>query len=149
MFDMPQGVSDAAIISDGCNAEIQIQSQQTVSRYNHELEDGLADALIEGTSAEWLADENQEVQASTIMLAKCFLESLPAGFQNPSIAPEPDGDISIEWYREKRRVLTASINAIGTIEWAALFGSEDPRGTVQFSGRTPDTILFHLTRILS
>lgn len=149
MLDMPQGVSDAAIISDACSAEIQLQSQQTVSRYNHELEDGLADALREGTSPEWLADENLKVQASTIMMAKSFLESLPTNFQNPSIAPEPDGDISIEWYREKRRLLTASINAVGTIEWAALFGNEDPRGTVQFSGRTPDTILFHLTRILS
>lgn len=149
MFDIPQGVSDAAMIADNCQAEIQIQSQQTASRYNHELEDLLTAAFNEGTSDEWRVDGNTEVQTATIVFAKSFIESLPAKLQNPTIAPEPDGDISIEWFAEKRRLLTASINSTGRIEWAALLGNEDPRGSIQFSGNAPETILFYLTRILA
>ena len=149
MFDIPQGVSDAAYITDNCNAEIQIQSQQTATGYNHELEGSLATVLEEGNSAEWIADGNKQIQASTIMFAKLFIESLPANFQSPTIEPEPDGDISIEWYKEKRRLLSASISSVGSIEWAALLGSEDPRGTINFTGKAPETIVFHLSRILA
>jgi len=88
-------------------------------------------------------------QAATIVLAKAFIESLPVSFQNPVIEPEPDGDISIEWYRGKRQTLTASISSVGSIAWAALIGSEDPRGSVNFTGKIPETIFFHLTRILT
>jgi len=149
MFDMPQGVSDAAYITDSCNAEIQIQSQQTTTGYNHELEGLLATVLEEGNSNEWVADGNEQIQASTIMFAKLFVESLPTSFQSPTIEPEPDGDISIEWYKEKRRLLSASICSVGSIEWAALLGSEDPRGTINFTGKAPETIVFHLSRILA
>jgi len=149
MFDIPQGVSDAAYITDSCNAEIQIQSQQTATGYNHELEGSLATALKDGSSAEWLADGNQQIQASTIMFAKAFIESLPVNFQSPTIEPEPDGDISIEWYKEKRRLLSASISSVGSIEWAALLGSEDPRGTITFTGKAPETIVFYLSSILA
>jgi len=149
MFDMPQGVSEAAIIADSCHAEIQIQSQQTASRYNHQLIDSLASAYNEAISTEWLADGNSEIKPATLVYAKEFIESLPAKFQNPTIAPEPDGDLSIEWFAEKRKLLTVSMNSTGRIEWAALFGNEDPRGSIQFSGKTPDTILFYLTRIIA
>lgn len=149
MFDIPPGVSDAAIITENYHAEIQAQIHQTASRYNHELESVLASVLKEGSSSNWLAEENILIETATIVMAKSFIESLPVSFQAPSIAPEPDGDLSIEWYKEKRRVLTASINSVGTIQWAALIGSEDPRGTVQFTGKAPDTILFYLTRILA
>jgi len=149
MFDMPKGVSDAAFITDSCYAEIQLQSQQTTTGFNHELEALLATALQEGNSDEWLKDGNKPIQASTIMFAKSFIESLPVSFQSPTIEPEPDGDISIEWYKEKRRLLSASINSVGSIEWAALLGSEDPRGTINFTGKAPETILFHLSRILA
>jgi hypothetical protein len=149
MFDIAPGESDAACITDDLNASIAVQSHMTATRYNHDLESALAAVLETGTSAEWINDGNEELQAATIVFAKAFIESLPAGFQNPAIEPEPDGDISIEWYRGKRKTLTASISPVGRIAWAALIGSEDTRGSVNFTGKTPETILFHLSRILT
>lgn len=149
MFDIAPGASEAANITDALNAEITIQSQRTVTGFNHELESALMATLKVGTSPVWLAEGNEELQASTIVFARSFIQSLPLSFQSPAIEPEPDGDISIEWYRGKRKTLTVSINSVGTIAWAALVGSEDPRGSVNFTGKTPETILFYLTRIMT
>lgn len=149
MFDIPQGVSEAAEIIDTIRSEIVQNSRQSVSHYNHELENSLAVVQREGSSADWCIEGNEPVRMSTALTTRSFIETLPGRYQNPDIAPEPDGHISVEWYLEKRRLLTVSIGPDQKLYWAALIGNEDPRGSATFTGRTPPTVAFLLERIYS
>ena len=65
----------------------------------------------------------------------------------PSISAEPDGQLNFEWYQTPRRLLSASINSSGTLYWAALIGSEDPRGSCQFVDQFPQTLLYWIGQV--
>ena len=149
MFELPQGVSAAADALDAFRYEQLRLSRQTASRYNHNLENSLAAALGESKTDEWRNDGNEELLPETALIAKAFVETLPVQYQNPDIAPEPDGHLSLEWYVDKRRLLSVSVDRNGTLHWAALIGNEDPRGSYQFTGKLPPTIAFMLERIFN
>jgi hypothetical protein len=63
------------------------------------------------------------------------------GFPRPSISAQPDGQLTLEWYRTATRTLSLSIDPDGFIHYAGLFGAEEHFGTVAFLGGLPDRIL--------
>ena len=60
--------------------------------------------------------------------AKVFLWSFPLGIESPEIGAEPDGAISLEWYRSSSRVISISINPGGRLYFAAIIGGERRHG---------------------
>ncbi len=60
--------------------------------------------------------------------AHVFLQSLPEGTPLPDASVEADGMLDLEWYRDSRHLLSASVAADGTLYWAALVGDSGPRG---------------------
>ncbi len=76
-----------------------------------------------------------------------FVESLPLGFPQPAVSAEPDGHINLEWYRNPRRVISVSVGPADRLHWAALIGSESPRGSVRFIDRVPESILQYIARV--
>jgi len=97
----------------------------------------------------WKVSEGDNPISEEVMEIACrFVESLPFGIPSPTVAGEPDGHISFEWYKNSRRLLTVSIGPGDRLHWAALIGSEDPRGSGRFDSRIPDTILFCIQRVL-
>lgn len=81
------------------------------------------------------------VEAATYQDAYRFLESLPPGLPMPSVGAEPDGQLTLEWHREARRTLSASISAEGEVHYAALLGARKAFGTEPFYGEVPAVIL--------
>ena len=59
----------------------------------------------------------------------------------PSIGAEPDGQITMDWGRSKRRRLSVSVSADGDLHYAALLGPGKTCGTEPFFGEIPGTIL--------
>ena len=114
---------------------------------NLSLDDQLIDAYSEASKPGWDDEGSIAVKPSTLQLAKEFVVSLPRKYQTPEISPEPDGHVNLEWYTSKRRLLTVSVNPDGRLHWAALLGSEDPRGTCVFFGEAPKTLLHLLSRV--
>jgi hypothetical protein len=51
----------------------------------------------------------QSVREETYDLAHQFLRALPLSTPVPSIGTEPDGHITVEWYRSPQRTLSVSI----------------------------------------
>ncbi|MEX0819229.1 MAG: hypothetical protein WD070_06540 [Pirellulaceae bacterium] len=94
----------------------------------------------DGEGAEAISTETQEV-------ARRLLESLSRDMPLPSISAEPDGQLNFEWYQAPRRLLSVSISSSGTLYWAALIGSEDPRGSCQFVDRFPQTLLYWIGQV--
>jgi hypothetical protein len=70
-----------------------------------------------------------------------LIESLPLGFPRPSISAQPDGQLTLEWYRSPTRTLSISIDPAGVIHYAGLFGIEKHFGTVRYLDGLPDRIL--------
>ncbi len=70
-----------------------------------------------------------------------FLESLPCGTPFPSIGAEPDGALTLEWYRSPRHLLSISVHPDGQVHYAALLGPNRAYGTEVFLDEVPERIL--------
>ncbi len=90
----------------------------------------------------WDNEDAEPIGMQTHAIARRLLELLPNDTPLPVISPEPDGQINFEWYRGSRRLLTTSISGTGTLYWAALIDSEDPRGSCQLADQFPPTLLY-------
>ena len=95
----------------------------------------------------WDGEGAQAISTETHEVARRLLESLPRDMPLPSISAEPDGQLNFEWYQAPRRLLSASINSGGTLYWAALIGSEDPRGSCQFVDQFPQTLRYWIGQV--
>jgi len=85
----------------------------------------------------------------TYQLAQQFLKALPLGISAPTIGAEPDGHLTIEWYRSPRRTLSVSISPEGDLHYAALIGTAKAFGTEAFFGEAPKTIVDLIHRVMA
>lgn len=81
------------------------------------------------------------VRPETLATTYRLIDSLPLGFLRPSIGAEPDGQITLEWRRTPRRVLSVSVDPDGLLHYAGLFGSNRRFGTLTFFSSPPDELL--------
>ncbi len=95
----------------------------------------------------WDGDQAEAITEETYEVARSFLEALPRDSQLPTVTAEPDGQLNFEWYQAPRRLLTVSVSASGTMYWAALIDSEDPRGSCQFVDQFPKTLLYWISQV--
>jgi hypothetical protein len=103
--------------------------------------DDLAEVRETCAMSDWDNEDVLPVNNSSVNLAKAFLESLPIGLSPPSIGADPDGQVSIEWYRSPRRILTISVDPEGKLHYAVLLGQRKAYGTEPFFGDAPVEIL--------
>ncbi len=87
------------------------------------------------------------VEQETFHNAYCLIEALPLGYPLPSVGAEPDGHLTLEWYRHPRWTLSVSVSPEGTLHYAALLGTEDPRGSCHFFGDVSENLLFLIGRV--
>jgi hypothetical protein len=78
-----------------------------------------------------------------------FLEALPLGLEMPSIGAEPDGEITLEWYRSRRRTLSISVSPTGDLHYAALIGLSRAYGTEAFFDEIPRMLIELINRVLA
>lgn len=81
------------------------------------------------------------VSYKTFLQAKDLLEALPLGTIAPTVGAEPDGHITMEWYKSPRHTLSVSISSEGELHYAALLGHKKRYGTEPFWGEVPDVIM--------
>jgi hypothetical protein len=89
----------------------------------------------------------EPIKPETLQYAHRFLDALPPEYPLPSAGAEPDGQVSLEWYRATNWLLSVSVSPEGMLYWAALLGDEDPRGSCRFEGEVPETILYWIRRV--
>lgn len=91
--------------------------------------------------ANWDGYGASPVTYKTFLQAKDFLEALPLRTPAPTVGAEPDGHITMEWYKSPRRTLSVSISPEGELHYAALLGHKKRYGTEPFWGEVPDVIM--------
>jgi hypothetical protein len=109
--------------------------------------DELAEVYESCRKPDWSIDGANPVQLETLRNAYRFIKALPYGCPLPSIGAEPDGHVTLDWYRATNWVLSVSVSPEGMLYYAALLGEEDPRGACRFDGEVPETILYLIRRI--
>jgi len=103
--------------------------------------DDLAKVREAYATSDWDNENALPVNNSSVNLANALLESLPIGTSPPSIGADPDGQVSIEWYRSPRRIITISVDPEGKLHYGVLLGQRTAYGTESFFGDTPIEIL--------
>jgi hypothetical protein len=77
------------------------------------------------------------VKPETLNHAYAFIQALPLGFPLPSVGAEPDGHLTLDWYRDPHWTISVSISPEAVLYYAALLGNSDPRGSEPFFGEIP------------
>lgn len=107
----------------------------------------LCEVADECRTPNWDGYGAEPVSTDTYRLAYCFLEALPLGTPAPSVGAEPDGHLTLEWYRSPYRTLSVSVSPEGDLHYSALIGPNKAYGTEAFFGDSPKTILDLIRRV--
>ncbi|MEL7142288.1 MAG: hypothetical protein AAGL08_08715 [Cyanobacteria bacterium J06573_11] len=110
--------------------------------------DELFQVWTECKKANWDGNEALPVLRRTYDNTFRFLQSLPFGCELPSIGVEPDGELTLEWYRNSKWVLSVSIGSTGILNYAALFGHSNSRGSAEFLNDVPDILMTLIKKVM-
>ena len=113
------------------------------------LRDDLAAAWAECRQPGWDGYDALRVAQDALRNMYIFLEALPLGSPHPTIAADPHGYFSAEWYRGPRRVLSVAVTDDDLLHYAALVGPNRVCGTETFYGEIPEAILSLMRRVYS
>lgn len=106
------------------------------------------DKVFEECRAEnWDGHGAKPVSLATRDEARRFCQHIPASFPEPEVAADPDGEISLEWYREPRHVFSVSVGRDRRLTYAGLFGEAKTHGTEYLEAGLPEAIEYHLRRL--
>lgn len=107
----------------------------------------LEEIFFQCSSEGWDGENARPISEEVRQLAIVFLDSLPLGIEAPEVGAEPDGDITLEWYRSPRWILSVSVSSKGKLHYAALFGASELYGSEPFFGKAPNIILDLINKI--
>jgi hypothetical protein len=107
----------------------------------------LRSLFIDCSHSGWDGENAEPISNDVLRNTWIFLQSLPLGMEAPSVGAEPDGSITLEWYRSSSRVLSISINSDSRMYYAALNGISRRHGSDVISGYIADDIIEIINQI--
>lgn len=115
--------------------------REAISSLN-EVAEGAADADWDGYGA-------VPVNASALDHAARLIGVLPTNLPVPEVGADPDGEISLEWFRDADWVFSVSVGARGQLSYAGRFGRSRVRGIEEGTDEFPAPLLGHLDRFVA
>ncbi|MEJ2665268.1 MAG: hypothetical protein P8107_14725 [Spirochaetia bacterium] len=101
----------------------------------------LEETFIETSIPNWDGYDALPVKKETFIIAEKFIKMLPLYITPPSISVEPDGSITLEWYRTNNWLFSLSIDEKSYLHYAAKFGMKRYHGSEPFFDSIPQIIL--------
>lgn len=146
---MTQGASDTArfVAVETERGRRQLQDSYSFGLGGKGVFDELYSVAARCRVGDWDGYGAAPVSVDVYALASQFLRALPLGIAAPSVGAEPDGHLTLEWYRSPRRLLSVSISPEGDLHYAALLGPNKAYGTEAFFGDVPRPILDLIHRV--
>lgn len=126
-----------------------LKSSMTFGLFGKRTVDELWLRFEECREANWDGYGAEPVTEEVYQLAAQILKALPLATAMPDIGAEPDGQLTMEWYRSPRRTLSVSISPKGELHYAALIGASKAYGTESFFGEIPETIMNLINRVMT
>lgn len=119
-------------------AKNQLQAILRNSSLGHqEALDELWEVWNDCRKTDWDGHGALPVDQETYRAAYLLIESLPLGFPKPSLGAEPDGHLTLEWYKSPCRILSVSVDPEGVLHYAGLYGSDKRYGSLTFFSTAP------------
>lgn len=109
----------------------------------------LNEVAKEAAEPDWDGYGAVPVAGNAVEYARRVLESLPTTYPPPEVDADPDGEISLEWYRDRDWVFSISVGARGSLAYAGRFGRSRVRGIEEGADEIPTPLLGHLDRFLT
>ncbi|MFH7245685.1 MAG: hypothetical protein ACHWZW_22870 [Spirulina sp.] len=138
---LPRGVSPTAAYIDQVSRNNQQYFAHTAALSKQPAIDDLVTLWAECKTSNWDGYDAFPVEESTLNYTYAVIQALPLGFPLPSVGAEPDGHLTLEWYRDPHWTISVSISPDGVLYYAALLGNSDPRGSEPFLGTIPRRLL--------
>lgn len=107
----------------------------------------LEKTLDECSSDGWDGDRAKALSKEVLQSSVTFLQSFPPGIEPPQIAAEPDGAITLEWYRSPEKVISVSIDLGGEVYYAAIIGALRRHGRGSVHSGVSDDLLELIERV--
>ena len=123
---------------EGCR---QLQNSYSLKFRSQDVLLALEDVVRESSRENWDGYGAAPVRSETVQQALKFLNGLPLGISAPSVGVEPDGQLTLEWYRSPRHVLSVSVTPDGNLHYAAISGLRTSYGTEPFFDTVPRAIV--------
>lgn len=142
-----RGNTQTAQYLDGANQAMGQYFRQSIAFGKQAAYGELAKIWEECRASNWDGYDALAVEVATLRNTYSLIESLPLGYPLPSIGAEPDGHLTLEWYRHPRWILSVSISPEGKLFYAALFGNSDIRGSEPYLDEVPQSILDLVQRV--
>jgi hypothetical protein len=137
-----QGFSEAAnFVEKQMDRPRDLRTESEVLGWDRKLIAELGRVGVETQTPNWDGYGGATVAVETLVRAYLFVAALPEYAREPSVGAEPDGHVTLEWYRAPRRVLSISVSPEGDLCYAALLGASKRYGTEPFYGSVSEDIL--------
>ena len=107
----------------------------------------LEETFRECSSDGWNGERAKPVSKEVLQNALIFFESLPPSVELPQIAAEPDGAVSLEWYRSPEKVVSVSVNPGGRLYYAAAIGARRRHGKESASSGVSEELLALISKV--
>jgi hypothetical protein len=140
---------DASKLDDLVNDALDFPNCISIGRSFCETFESLLANFSEASRENWDEYGARPVSQETLSYALGFLSALPTTAPKPEISVHPDGDIAFEWYGGPRKVFTLSMNSVGDINFAGLYGRSKIHGMEHFANEIPESIAIGLRRVFS
>jgi hypothetical protein len=101
----------------------------------------LGEVWDECRQPDWDGYGAMPVEQDTLGRTYSLIDSLPLGFPRPSIGADPDGQLTLEWRKAPRRILSVSVDPEGYLHYAGLFGPNKRYGSLAYFSTAPDELL--------
>lgn len=143
------GVSDSARFVDDAAARNRqsLHSLHTFGNKRLVLEE-LWTVWKDCSAPDWDGYGAEAVDVEVYRNAYRFIEALPLGCALPTIGADPQGALTLEWYKSPRRVLSISVSASGELHFAGVFGPGSRHcGTEDFFSELPESVIQMINKV--
>lgn len=149
IFNQSCGMSESANAVQQQSFELQTDFARTITFGEHlaKIMENLLEVKAEHTEDNWDGYGAKAINDDSYKNAFQFALSLPSNLPIPDIYVEPDGEVTFEWYEDKRKVLSISIGSKNKLAYAGLFGASKTYGIEYFYDDVPDVILRNIYRL--
>jgi hypothetical protein len=143
------GLGDEAGKVESLLFQLAESTDETVSlgKPKKDAVDHLYKFYCESREPGWEASGASAVSFEAYSKAEKFIKALPTSFPIPEVAVDPDGEVSLEWYRGPDRVFSVSIGPGDSLSYAGLFGPNKAHGTERFTAAIPRVVLENIRRL--
>jgi len=110
----------------------------------------LDEVYEECSEANWDGYDAAPISLEAYFEASKLLRIIPSSYPMPDILPEPNGEIGLEWYKDRGFSFVISVHGKNVITYVGLFGNNNETyGTEGFTNSVPKVVLNGLKRLFS